>query len=120
MVSYGICRTCKALFASFFGKIIRDADQRKDAQRWDEYVKGEGIDVSNLQATDLWRETFAPVWISIPEANRVDVYVYLYDKAGRKSEPFRLPPLAPYKPTPEELFWRKVRMDRQRSGGKVP
>jgi len=99
---------------------IRDGDQRKDEQRWDEYVKGEGIDVNSPRAIERWTETLPPVWISIPEPNKVDVYVYVYDRAGRKSEPFRLPPLAPYKPTPEELFWRKVRMDRQRSGGKVP
>jgi len=41
-------------------------------------------------------------------------------EGGHKSEPLRLPPLAPYKPTPEQLFWRKVRMDRQRSMEKVP
>ena len=99
---------------------IRDAEQRKDAQRWGEYVKGEGIDVNSPRAIERWTETLPPVWISIPEPNKVDVYVYVYDRAGRKSEPFRLPPSAPYKPTPEQLFWKKVRMDKQRSVEKVP
>jgi hypothetical protein len=102
---------------------IRDAGQRKNEQRWGEYVKGEGIDVSNPRATELWRETFAPVWVSNPEPNKVDVYVYVYDKAGHKSDPLKLPALPPesaYKPTPEELFWRKVRMDKQRSKDAVP
>jgi hypothetical protein len=99
---------------------IRDGDQRKNEQRWDEYVKGEGIDVNSPRAIERWTETLPLVWISIPEPNKVDVYVYVYDRAGRKSEPFRLPPSAPYKPTPEQLFWKKVRMDKQRSVEKVP
>lgn len=102
---------------------IRDGEQRKDAQRWGEYVKGEGIDVNSLRAIERWTETLPPVWISNPEPNKVDVYVYVYDRAGHKSEPLRLaalPPRSAYKPTPEELFWRKVRMDRQRSVDRVP
>jgi len=102
---------------------IRDGDQRKDAQCWDEYVNGEGIDVSRLQSKKHWIETLPPVWTSIPEPNRVDVYVYVYDKAGHKSDPLKLPPPlreGDYKPTPEQLFWKKVRMDRQRSKDAVP
>lgn len=97
---------------------IRDDGQRKNEERWDEYVKGEGIDVSSPRARELWRETFAPVWVSIPEPNRVDVYVYVYDRAGHKSDPLKLPPPLreeDYKPTPEQLFWKKVRIDRERS-----
>jgi hypothetical protein len=99
---------------------IRDADQRKDAQRWDQYVKGEGIHASRPLSAVRWRETLPPVWVSVPEPNRVDVYVYVYDQAGHKSN--LLPPLreGDYTPSPEELFWRKVRMDRQRSLEKVP
>ncbi len=99
---------------------IRYAGQRKDAQRWEQYVNGEGIDVSSLRSTERWIETLPTVWISIPEPNKVDVYVYVYDRAGHKSEPLRLPTPTPYIPTREELFWRKVRMDRQRSLEKVP
>ena len=100
---------------------IRDGDQRKNAQLWDEYVKGEGIDVSSLQSRDHWIETLPAVWISIPEPNRVDVYVYVYDKAGHKSDPVKLrSPSRDYKPTPEQLFWKKVRMGRQRSKDAVP
>jgi len=102
---------------------IRDGDQRKNEQRWDEYVKGEGIDVNSPRAIERWTETLPPVWISIPDPNRVDVYVYVYDKAGHKSDLVKLRPPSregDYKPTPEQLFWKKVRMDRQRSVEKVP
>jgi hypothetical protein len=115
--------TSEVLLSRLCAVKIRDADQRKNAQLWDGYVKGEGIDVSSLQSRDYWIETLPPLWISIPETNRVDVYVYLYDKAGHKSDPVKLRAASregDYKPTPEQLFWRKVRMDRQRSVEKVP
>jgi hypothetical protein len=63
------------------------------------------------------------VWISIPEPNKVDVYVYVYDRAGHKSDPLKLPPPpreGDYKPTPEQLFWKKVRMDGERSKEGTP
>ena len=69
---------------------IRDAGQRKNTQRWDEYVKGEGIDVNDVRVLICWRETLPPVWVSIPEPNTVDVYVYIYDQAGHKSNPIKL------------------------------
>ena len=69
---------------------IRDAGQRKNAQRWDKYERGEGIDVNDVWRLKHWRETLPPVWISIPEPNAVKVHVYIYDQAGHKSEPIKL------------------------------
>jgi hypothetical protein len=69
---------------------IRDDGQRKDKQRWDEYIKGEGIDINTVRRLKYWRETLPQVWVSIPEPNTVKVYVYIYDKAGNKSEPIKL------------------------------
>lgn len=69
---------------------IRDASQRKDKQRWDEYIKGEGIDFNDIRRLKRWRETLPPIWISIPEPNTVEVQVYIYDQAGNKSIPIKL------------------------------
>ncbi|MBW7990191.1 MAG: hypothetical protein FVQ84_09280 [Planctomycetes bacterium] len=71
---------------------IRDAGQRKNEQQWDKYVKGEGIDVNEVRELNLWRATLPPVWVSIPEPNGVNVYVYIYDRAGNKSDPIKLFP----------------------------
>lgn len=69
---------------------IRDAGQRKNEKRWDEYIKGEGIDVNDVRRLKHWRETLPPVWVSNPEPNKVNVFVYIYDQAGHKSEPIKL------------------------------
>jgi len=69
---------------------IRDAGQRKNEQRWDEYIKGDGIDVNDVRRLKHWRETLPPVWVSNPEPNKVNVFVYIYDQAGHKSEPIKL------------------------------
>lgn len=69
---------------------IRDAGQRKDKQRWDEYIKGKGIEVKEVRRLKYWRETLPPVWVSNPEPNKVNVFVYIYDQAGHKSVPIKL------------------------------
>ncbi len=69
---------------------IRYAGQRKNEKRWDEYIKGEGIDVNDVRRLKYWRETLPPVWVSNPEPNKVNVFVYIYDQAGHKSEPIKL------------------------------
>lgn len=35
---------------------------------------------------EYWEKKLTPVWISIPEPGKLDVYVYVYDRAGHKSE----------------------------------
>jgi len=69
---------------------IRNDSQRKSNQQWEEYIKGEGIDVSTLKNTIRWRQTLPPVWVSIPDPNHTHVQVYIYDKAGNKSKPIKL------------------------------
>lgn len=71
---------------------IRNVDQHKDSQRWDKYVKGEGIDINDVRLLKYFKETLPTVWISIPEPNAVNVYVYIYDQKGHKSEPIKLLP----------------------------
>ena len=72
---------------------IRNAGQGMERQRWQDYANGEGMaaDAAPL-AGDMTasRRTLPPVWVSLPEPNRVDVYVYAYDRAGHKSDPVRL------------------------------
>ena len=69
---------------------IRNANQRKDNQRWDKYVRGEGIAVNEIRNVERWKETLPPVWISLPDPNSTDVYIYIYDNAGNKSDPIQL------------------------------
>lgn len=83
---------------------IRTAEQQKDLQLWQKYVSADYNDLvcEYISATDLtsehpldilpsvYRALLPPVWISIPEPNKVDVWVYVYDKAGNKSEAVRL------------------------------
>ena len=69
---------------------IRNSKQRKDNKRWDKYVKGEGIAVNEIRNVERWKETLPPVWISLPDPNRTDVYIYIYDNAGNKSDPIQL------------------------------
>lgn len=63
---------------------IRDGGQRKDEQRWNEYLKAKSRDVNTKG--DRISEGRPPIWISIPEPNHVDVYLYVYDRQGHKSE----------------------------------
>lgn len=66
---------------------IRDAGQRKDMALWDRYVAGEGIETGRAKSrAEYYRETLPPIWMSIPDPNTVDVHLYLYDRAGNKSE----------------------------------
>jgi len=69
---------------------IRDADQRKDIQQWQDYVGGHAVDLSRMRDVEYYRQTLPPVWISTPEPNSAAVHVYLYDRAGNRSEDIRL------------------------------
>jgi hypothetical protein len=65
---------------------IRDKGQQKDESRWEEYVRGEKIDKWSLKHVhNYYSDTIPAVNVSIPDPNRVDVFIYLYDRAGNKS-----------------------------------
>jgi hypothetical protein len=79
---------------------IRDNCQKKDESAWSEYLK---LDYQNLLKDwiqknkdkpifpgDFWESTLPPVWVSKPEPNKLDILVWVFDKAGNKSEPIKL------------------------------
>ena len=66
---------------------IRDAGQQKDPQAWAAYSEAEGIDEERVRKSQsYYRATLPPIWISAPDPNRVNVYVYVYDRDGHRSE----------------------------------
>jgi len=69
---------------------VRDSGQRADKARWNSYVKGEGIDPNMAMSREYWTENLPPVWVSVPEPNVLDVSVYVYDRAGHRSESVEL------------------------------
>jgi len=79
----------EAVQAFVFQVQIRNAGQRKDVQQWNEYLEAKSRDVEagrELPPVGKAWHIRPPIWISIPEPNRVDVYVYVYDRQGHKSE----------------------------------
>lgn len=68
---------------------LRDSDQRKDMQAWDDYTDSpaDRIPISRLSSQ---RDTMPVMWVSLPESYRLDVEVYVYDRKGHKSEPLFL------------------------------
>jgi len=71
---------------------VRDKGQQKDEARWEEYVRGDWIDEWSLRHTGgrYYLDTMAPVYVSLPDPNKVDVLIYLYDRGGNKSPPVEL------------------------------
>jgi len=81
---------------------IRDKHQQKDGQLWSKYVntdfeqlvnkyiRSDDFSIESLYPGKFWEDTLPPVWVSVPKANKVDVWVYVYDKAGNKSEDVKL------------------------------
>ena len=92
---------------------IRTAGKQKDLNLWKEYVNSDYgeiayeiihseqlekatfkihplPDVNIVDFSFVWAATLPPVWVSIPEPNEVDVWIWVYDKAGNKSEPVKL------------------------------
>jgi len=64
---------------------IRTQNQRKNKELWEHYVA--------LRAEVGKNEPLPappPMWVSIPEPNKVEVWVQLYDKAGNKSNQVKL------------------------------
>lgn len=80
---------------------IRDKHQHKDEELWSEYVntefeqlvnkyiRSDDFSIESFYPGRFWEDTLPPVWVSIPEPNKVDVWVYVYDKAGNRSEAVR-------------------------------
>jgi hypothetical protein len=76
---------------------IRDVHERKDEERWAKYcdqplpahteesMSGEKLPRGSSMSDTRWEATLPPVWISIPEPNRVIISLYLYDCAGYRS-----------------------------------
>ncbi len=72
---------------------IRDAAQRKDVQQWNEYLEAKSHDVKagrELPPAGKTLRVSPHIWISIPEPDHIDVYVYVYDQQGHKSERIRV------------------------------
>jgi hypothetical protein len=77
---------------------IRDNNQTKDENAWDEYIEcNKDYEANWVESEDYirgkwgwWEEQMPPVWISIPDPNKVDVYVYVVDRSGYKSKPVKL------------------------------
>ena len=67
---------------------IRTANERKDEKLWQEYVSEDPLE--NIEEYVPWEERVPPIYISIPEPDKVDVWIWIYDKAGHKSEPVKL------------------------------
>lgn len=93
--------TTPLLPALMFTVQIRDRGEVKDDKAWqdfmilalDEYVRlvAEGQNVRNMTASSTVPEvTMPPIWVSIPEPNRVRVWVSAYDRAGHESESFEI------------------------------
>jgi hypothetical protein len=83
----------EAVQAFAFQVQIRDAGQRKDVKQWNEYLDAKSRDVKagrELPPVGKTWHAMPPIWISMPEPNRVEVYVYVYDRQGHKSERIRV------------------------------
>lgn len=93
--------THSALNSLHYGIIpikLRSASEHKDPVVWAEYEKTNPeslvqwlIDNNTPERVpDWWLFTLPPVWVSNPDPNKLDVWVWVYDKAGNKSEPIEL------------------------------
>jgi hypothetical protein len=69
---------------------IRRSDERKNEQQWQDFLEGKGPDQSFANAAERFWKALPPVYVSIPEPNKVDVCVYVYDRGGYKSNLVRL------------------------------
>jgi len=70
---------------------IRDSGQQTDAQAWQQFrAEGKGPVASGAQGRDEYARMLPPTYVSLPEPDSVDIFVYVYDKAGNRSEPVEL------------------------------
>lgn len=75
---------------------IRNSFQIKSEQKWKNYTAGKAIemdkfrDKSNLWDYEYYKNTLPEVWVSLPKSKKTEVEVYVYDKAGNKSNSVKL------------------------------
>lgn len=68
---------------------LRNSEQLKDDERWRVYIEEGGSSEDLLQGA-AHRSEIPPVYVSAPEPNEVVISLYVYDRAGHKSDPVRL------------------------------
>ena len=100
--AYVHCLPFAVVDAHWVAVQIRDKHQQKDEQLWNEYVstdfeqlvneyiQSNNFSIESFYPGRFWEDTLPPVWVSISEPNKVDVWVWVYDKAGNRSEAVRL------------------------------
>lgn len=69
---------------------LRTTAQQMDAQRWDAFARGEGLDKGRIATGDDDKALLPPIWVSAPDSNDVRVEVYVYDREGNRSNHFPL------------------------------
>jgi len=80
----------------FFPVLVRDENQRKPEEQWQKYVSTSLQQLRKEYKKRLkktycsWGDTLPPVWVSIPESNKVYVRLGAYDRAGHQSEQINL------------------------------
>jgi len=90
-LSYSKVVGSKEVGFKFFPVLVRNENQRKPEKPWLKYIntplqqqKDEYKERTKKKWT--WRQTLPPVWVSIPDPNKVNVHVRVYDRAGHLSE----------------------------------
>jgi len=75
----------------FLPVLVRNENQRKPEEQWLKYIntplqqqKDEYKERTKKNWT--WRSTLPPMWISIPDPDKVNIHVRAYDRAGNLSE----------------------------------
>ncbi len=80
----------------FIPVLVRDENQRKPEEKWQKYVSTPLQQLRKEYKKRLkktycsWGDTLPPVWVSIPDPNKVYVRLRAYDRAGHQSEQINL------------------------------
>ncbi len=75
-------RSEKTTTNRLFPIMIRNGAERKNEEAWREYLD------KGPQNEDPWKaEDIPALWISLPDAGKVEVEIWIYDRAGHKSAP---------------------------------
>jgi hypothetical protein len=90
--------------------------QRKDEKRWRKYLEDvrmrRELAAKNKEAQNTGEPIFEietkkmeipPVWMSVPEPNKVRVFVSVYDKSGNESEPVEIEDVFDWLISPEDI-----------------
>ncbi len=80
----------KGVFMFFIFNHIRKNGQIKSEEIWKRYIDGLNVEKSTIRSVVDWERTLPEVFVSVPEPNKVEVEMYLYDRAGHKSKPVLL------------------------------